>query len=90
MPDEVEGPPITRREIDIALRWAERDARRYRGEQVPQLDVDILLCLDLISVLRADLAVAVIRVTSWARLAREQQEAIATARGEGCSHATLR
>lgn len=90
MPIQIEGPPITRRERDIATRWEDRAQRRRSTEVVPEVERDLQLCLDLIAVLRADLALAVIRVTSWARLAAEHQADAAEARAEETSRASLR
>lgn len=68
-------PPVTRAELDVTRRWEDRSARR-RGADLPSdLDRDILLCLDIIALLRAHISVSGARLGLLTRLLEERAAA---------------
>lgn len=72
MVDQMEVPPVTRREREIGLRLDLREKLDQGVTGLLRCDSDIRYLLDVVALLRADLQVAVTRGTVWRRYGQQQ------------------
>lgn len=74
MTDQMEVPPMTRREREIAEHADARLGMRLGVDPIPGIELDIRYLLDVIALLRADLQVAITRATVWRRHGQAETE----------------
>lgn len=72
MPDQMEVPPVTRREQEISRHLDLREQLDQGVTAPTRCDSDLRYLLDVVALLRADLQVAVTRGTVWRRFGQQQ------------------